>query len=90
MHWVVQAFIKQTRVYQQALAEGRQEGEEEGRKREATLVVLRQLRRRFGTLDPQQEARIQTLSVTELEALGEALLDFQTAANLTAWLQQQP
>ena len=50
--------------------------------------MLRLLRRRFGTLDPQQEARIQALSVTELEALGEALLDFQTVADLAAWLQQ--
>jgi predicted transposase YdaD len=76
--------LKQTLVYQEALAEGR----EEGRQREVALV-LRQLRRRFGTLTPVQEARIQALSVTDLEALGEALLDFQTAADLTAWLQQQ-
>ena len=80
--------LKQTMFYQEAFAEGRQEGQEEGRQREAALV-LRQLRRRCGTLDPEQEARIQTLSVTDLEALGEALLDFQTAADLTAWLQQQ-
>jgi predicted transposase/invertase (TIGR01784 family) len=80
--------LKQTVFYQEAFTEGRQEGQEDGRKREAALV-LRQLRRRFGTLTPVQEARIQALSVTDLEALGEALLDFQTAADLTAWLQQQ-
>jgi predicted transposase/invertase (TIGR01784 family) len=72
--------LKQTLVYQEALAEGRQDGE--------AALVLRQLRRRFGALDPQQEARIQALSATDLEALGEALLDFQTAADLTAWLRQ--
>lgn len=82
LHWP-EVDIKQTRVYQDALAEGR----EEGRQREVALV-LRLLRRRCGALDPKQEARIQALSVTELEALGEALLDFQTAADLTAWLQQ--
>ncbi len=49
--------------------------------------MLRQLRRRFGALDPAQEARIQALSVTELEAIGEALLDFQTVKDLAAWLQ---
>jgi len=82
LHWP-EVDIRQTRVYQDALAEGR----EEGRQREVALV-LRLLRRRFGTLTPAQETRIQALSVTELEALGEALLDFQTAADLTAWLQQ--
>ncbi len=82
LHWP-EVDIRQTRVYQDALAEGR----EEGRQREVALV-LRQLRRRFGTLTPAQETRIQALSVTELEALGEGLLDFQTAVDLTAWLQQ--
>jgi predicted transposase YdaD len=82
LHWP-EVDIRQTRVYQDALAEGR----EEGRQREVALV-LRQLHRRFGTLTLAQETRIQALSVTELEALGEALLDFQTAADLTAWLQQ--
>ena len=77
--------LKQTLVYQEALAEGRQEGRQLGE----TVLVLRQLHRRFGALDLAQEVRIQALSVTDLEALGEALLDFQTAVDLTAWLQQQ-
>ena len=85
--------LKQTLVYQEARAEGRQEGWQEGRQEGRQLgekaLVLRQLRRRFGTLTPAQETRIQALSVTDLEALGEALLDFQTAVDLTAWLQQQ-
>jgi predicted transposase/invertase (TIGR01784 family) len=84
--------LKQTRFYQDVFAEGRTEGhtegQEEGWQREVALV-LRQLLRRCGALDPEQEARIQALSVTELEALGETLLDFQTVADLTAWLQQQ-
>jgi predicted transposase/invertase (TIGR01784 family) len=96
LHWP-EIDIKQTRVYQDALAEGRQEGRQEGRreaeeeskKREAALV-LRLLRRRFGPLAPVQQARIQALSVTDLEALGEALLDFQTVTELTAWLERQP
>ena len=81
--------LKQTRFYQDVFAEGHQVGQEDGRQREAALV-LRQLRRRLGPLTPAQETRIQALPVTELENLGEALLDFQTAADLTAWLQQQP
>jgi predicted transposase YdaD len=74
--------LKQTRFYQDVLAEGLQLGE--------AALILRLLRRRLGPLAPAQEARIQALPVTDLENLGEALLDFQTAADLTAWLQQQP
>jgi predicted transposase/invertase (TIGR01784 family) len=83
--------LKQTRFYQEVFAEGHQvghqEGQEDGRQREVALL-LRQLRRRLGPLAPAQETRIQALPVNELENLGEALLDFQTVADLTAWLQQ--
>jgi len=47
-------------------------------RQQQAALVLRQLRHRFGALAPEQEARIRALSVTALEALGEALLDFDT------------
>ena len=85
--------LKQTRFYQQAVAEGRTEGHtegrEEGRQDEAAALVLRQLRRRLGAVEAEQEARIRTLSVLELEALAEALLEFRTADELTTWLRQR-
>ncbi len=34
-------------------------------------------------------AKIQSLSLEQLEALGEALLDFSTLADLEGWLQGQ-
>ena len=85
--------LKQTRFYQQAVAEGRTEGHtegrEEGRQDEAAALVLRLLRRRLGAVEVEQESRIRTLSVLELEALAEALLEFRTADELTAWLRQR-
>ena len=72
--------LKQTRFYLDAVAEGQQT--------EAVQLILRQLRRRLGPLDAAREAQIQSLSISELEALGEALLDFHNMAELTAWLQQ--
>jgi len=71
--------LKQTRVYQEALAEGRQEGE--------LAVVLRRLTRRLGQIEPQWQSQMQQLSSTQLEALADALLDFSTTADLVAWLQ---
>jgi hypothetical protein len=39
----------------------------------------------FG-LSPQQQIRIEALSLRQLEALAEALLDVQGAEDLAAWL----
>ena len=93
--------LKQTRFYQDVFAEGRTEGRAEGRtegraegrtegqQQEAVALVLRQLRRRLGALAADVEDRIRALPVADLEALGEALLDWQTPADLLAWLQCQ-
>jgi predicted transposase/invertase (TIGR01784 family) len=85
--------LKQTRVYQEALEEGRQEGrqegEQEGRRKEALSMVLRQLNRRLGVLESSVEAQVRGLSLTRLEVLGEALLDFRDGADLQDWLRSR-
>ncbi len=50
-------------------------------------LILRQLVRRLGTIQPETENCIRQLSVQELENLGEAVLDFNHPSDLTAWLQ---
>jgi len=50
-------------------------------------LILRQLVRRLGTIQPETENCIRQLSVEELENLGEAVLDFKYPSDLTAWLQ---
>ena len=96
------ADLSETRAYQDILTKGREEGREEGREqgreqgreegleqggqREAASLVLRQLRRRFGNVLAEQDATIRILSTAELEELGEALMDFASPADLTAWL----
>ncbi len=64
-------------------------GVEEGRQAEAAAMSLRLLQRHCGPLSPEQQTRIQALPLAELEALADALLDFQGAADLTAWLSQR-
>lgn len=64
-----------------------QEGKQEGRQEEGTVIVLRQLTRRIGAVTPELQSRIQSLSLHQLEDLGEALLDFADAADLVVWLQ---
>lgn len=50
-------------------------------------LILRQLVRRLGTIQPETENSIRQLSVEELENLGEAVLDFNHPSDLTVWLQ---
>ena len=80
------AELSETRAYQDILAKGREEGREQGVREEAAELVLRLLRRRFGTVSAEQEATIRGLSTAQLEQLAEALIDFASPDDLMAWL----
>jgi predicted transposase YdaD len=67
-------------------AQGREQGLEQGLKTGELELTMRLLQRRCGGLTPSQEARIRALPLPQLEALAEALLDFQAAADLETWL----
>ncbi|OBQ18964.1 DUF2887 domain-containing protein [Anabaena sp. AL93] len=67
--------IKQTRVYQEA--------KEEGEKN----LLLRQLSKRFGKLGDAYIKSINSLTIAQLEDLGEALLDFGDINDLEQWLK---
>lgn len=49
--------------------------------------VLRLLPHRIGAIPPEIEAQIRTLSLTQLEELGEALLGFSQLSDLQDWLR---
>jgi predicted transposase YdaD len=75
-----------TKWREETLQEGRQEGRQEGE----VQLVLRQLLRRMGELSPEVRSQIQSLSLPQLESLGEALLDFSQPSDLQDWLRSQP
>jgi predicted transposase/invertase (TIGR01784 family) len=72
--------LADTRVYREAKEEGRQEGE--------SALVVRQLKRRFGSVDEGLTARIRGLEIDRLEDLAEALLDFSELNDLVLWLNR--
>jgi predicted transposase/invertase (TIGR01784 family) len=92
-----EGMMRESVIYQEILAEGeqrgeqrgRQEGEQRGRQAEGQLLILRQLTRRMGELPQEVRSQIETLSLEQLENLGEALLDFQAIADLEAWFTTQ-
>jgi predicted transposase YdaD len=72
--------LQQTRVYQDAKAEGELIGE--------ARMILRQLNRRLGSVPDRVSAQIQQLTVPQLEDFGEALLDLTNLADVEMWLDR--
>ncbi|MDJ0801093.1 MAG: DUF4351 domain-containing protein, partial [Calothrix sp. MO_167.B12] len=70
--------MQQSVIYQDILQEGEERGERS--------LILRQLTRRIGELSPEMRSQIQALSLPQLEALGEALLDFTKPEDLDEWM----
>ncbi|MFN7413821.1 MAG: DUF4351 domain-containing protein, partial [Dolichospermum sp.] len=83
--------IKQTRVYQEAKQEGEQEGRQEGRQERRQEgdknLLLRILSKRCGKLITHHIESINSLTIAQLEDLGEALLDFGDINDLEQWLK---
>jgi predicted transposase/invertase (TIGR01784 family) len=86
--------LQETRVYQDALAEGEIIGEARGEmigeargevkgKLEMVVLILNQ---RLRGLPESTINQLSQLSVEQIEALGIALFDFQCLTDLTAWL----
>ena len=69
-----------------ALKQGIQQGIQQGIKEGKLALIMRQLERRIGQISPEIENRIASLSVEQLENLGEALIDFTNVSILTDWL----
>lgn len=74
---------EQTMTY---ITTGERIGYERGREEGEQTLVLRLLQKRVGELPEKVRERIQTLSLNQLEALGEALLDFTAIEDLFNWL----
>ena len=73
--------LEETRVYQEAKEEGRQD--------EAVNLILRQLTRRLKQkLSEELQSQVAALSLLLLEDLGECLVDFEQLTDLLTWLDQ--
>jgi predicted transposase/invertase (TIGR01784 family) len=75
--------MRESVIYQEI----QQEGEERGILKGEQAVILRLLARRVGNVSPELQSQIQSLSLYQLEALADALLDFASLADLRTWLQ---
>jgi predicted transposase YdaD len=72
---------------EQGMEQGIEQGMERGAEQEARSLILRLLTRRIGDVPPDTRSQIQSLSLSQLESLGEALLDFSQPDDLVEWLR---
>ena len=79
--------MQESVIYQDIIQRGEERGLRIGKQQGEATLILRQLLRRFGEIPIDIEQKIQALSTTQLEDLGEALLDFSNQNDLTTWLQ---
>lgn len=76
----------QSIAYREIFGRGEARGVALGQFQGEAKVTLRLLSRRCGPLSAEQESVIRSLPLERLEALAEALLDFEGMADLHAWL----
>lgn len=88
------ADIRQTRFYQEVLAEGheeaREEGREEGRRESEATLLVRLLSRRLGVLSETQTKQIGALSLVQLDQLSEEFFDLADLVDLDRCLANHP
>ncbi|WP_318730920.1 DUF4351 domain-containing protein [Roseofilum sp. Guam] len=64
-----------------------EKGIDQGLMREKELII-RLIKRKLGEIDSELETEIKALEIDRVEALGEALLDFNCVDDLIAWFNQ--
>jgi predicted transposase/invertase (TIGR01784 family) len=80
--------VGQKEAIMQTLTSWEEKGIEKGIEKGQRSLILRLLSRKVGTLPKPTRDRLKTLKTAQLEALAEALLEFESLTDLTAWLNE--
>jgi predicted transposase YdaD len=80
--------MQESVIYREIFQEGEDKGVLRGKREEAQSLIIRLLIRRIGNMTPAMQTQVQALSLTQLESLGEALLDFSEPADLITWINE--
>ena len=85
--------MMQSVIYREILAEGEligeKRGKQEGERHGRLTLIRRMLNRRFAFLPKHVKTGVAKLSASQLDRLGEALLDFHSVDEITDWLDSQ-
>ena len=74
--------------FRQGFLQGFNQGFQQGFKQGQVRLLNRMIQRRFGSITPDQQARLEQLDRDRLERLGEDLFDFTRIEDLEDWLDR--
>ena len=74
-------------ILQKGIAQGQQQGLQQELQQGEAAVIIRLLTRRFGAIAPDLVERIHTLSISQLDELIDAQLNFSSVEDLVTWLK---
>ena len=80
------SIFEESVTYQAIIERGRAKGIQQGLKQAKKELIVQQLNRKLGSVSGATEVKIEQLSLEQVESLGEALLEFETAEDLSGWL----
>ncbi len=76
--------LRESVIYQKIINQGIQRGEKAGE----IALIKRLIKKRFGELTATVQSQIETLTIEQLESLGESLFDFNSVDDISVWLNQ--
>ena len=83
---LMDSIFEESVTYQAIIERGRAKGIQQGLKQAKKELIVQQLNRKLGSVSGATEVKIEQLSLEQVESLGEALLEFETAEDLSGWL----
>ncbi|NET41934.1 DUF4351 domain-containing protein [Okeania sp. SIO2B3] len=75
-------------IFQTGFERGFQRGFERGLKQGIAKIIIRFLTRNLGIISEQMEAKIRSLSISELDELVDAQFNFTSMDDLMNWLSK--
>ncbi|MDY7008677.1 MAG: DUF4351 domain-containing protein [Cyanobacteriota bacterium] len=80
--------MKESVIYQDILQKGEQRGEQRGLQKGQAMLVITLITHRFGDISKDIEAKIRSLSISQLNELAIAQLNFTSMDDLISWLNE--
>ena len=79
-----EGIMRESVIYQEIFQAGEAQGEARGER----WMAVRVLSRQFGNLSPSLISQLNELSLEQIEALGDVMVNFISLEDLTHWLEQ--
>lgn len=85
--YVKEEILMQSQLYKEPYEKGREEGIEEGRRKEKMDTTIRLLTKKFGTIPPEIKKSISKLDMVTLELIVDEIFEYESLEDMKKYLQ---